>query len=376
MHRWLFSLLALSHTVRGNKATRQTSKSASRQFRPSLELLEDRTTPSTLSTITSNFNGTAIPAGDTLWFNSVMKVSGLGSSPVTIHVTNQVIAFSASGTNYTLNVPDSNITFSPANTTGTTSFDAGQNAWVSNLPSTFSGNAFLGGFGFHLSSALPGGINPVTWSGNFSTDTAGIKLNWQWSTAVYTHFSPDNNALNVKPLDSNSATAYKNSDHAGTPEAFKSFVVGGARGGGGSNWTGSYSATATVIPTVDSGGGSSQQQPATISGYAYDSVVHVGIAGVTITLTGTDVNGHAVTMTTTTDGNGFYQFTNLIAGSYTLSAGAVDGYDFDHAVAGTDNGATDGTGGTSQITDISLNSGDNGINYDFYFLMSSAPPPS
>jgi len=36
---------------------------------------------------------------------------------------------------------------------------------------------------------------------------------------------------------------YKNSDHAGTPESVRQFLVSGARGGGGSNFTGSYSGT-------------------------------------------------------------------------------------------------------------------------------------
>jgi len=48
-----------------------------------------------------------------------------------------------------------------------------------------------------------------------------------------------------------SASIYKNSDHAGTPENFKTFVVGGATGGGGSNFTGSYSATGSCALAPD-----------------------------------------------------------------------------------------------------------------------------
>ena len=76
-----------------------------------------------------------------------------------------------------------------------------------------------------------------------SSDTPGVTVNWKWAAAVYTSFSTNNNGLGVKPVDDNQASAYKNSDHAGTPETFKSFVTGGARGGGGSNYTASYSAT-------------------------------------------------------------------------------------------------------------------------------------
>jgi hypothetical protein len=362
-------LMQCLHFLRYGRFTKGTCASTKpHSHRPVLECLEDRTVPSTLSSITSNFNGTAIPSGDTIWFTSVLKASGLGPGPVTVHVTDQVIAFQAGGTNYSLNVPDTTITFSPTTSTGATSFDAGQNAWISNLPSTFSGNAFLGGYAFQVATALPGGINPVTWQGNFATDTAGVTLKWQWAAAVYTSFSTDYNALNVKPLDSNSATVYHNSDHGGTPEAFKSFVVGGARGGGGSNFTGSYSATASVVPTVEN-----LQQPANISGYVFDSSNNnAGIAGVTITLTGTDVNGNAVTLTAITDVNGFYQFTQVAPGNYSLTAATVPNYAPDGAAAGTVNGNTHGMGATSttQITSITLGSGATGINYDFFELRS------
>src|SRR5262249_7983355 len=112
-------------------SNKQARTSGKRSHRPMLECLEDRTVPSTLSSITSNFTGTHIPAGDTLWFSSALKARGLGSAPVNVHVTDQVISFQAGGTTYTLNVPDSNITFSPTTSTGTTSFDSGNNAWVS-----------------------------------------------------------------------------------------------------------------------------------------------------------------------------------------------------------------------------------------------------
>jgi hypothetical protein len=76
---------------------------------------------------------------------------------------------------------------------------------------------------------------------------------WKWGAAVYARFSTDYNLLAIKPTHSSSCV-YPNSDHAGTPEgvdpssgvAFKNFVIGGARGGGGSNWTGSWSGTVNV----------------------------------------------------------------------------------------------------------------------------------
>jgi hypothetical protein len=92
---------------------------------------------------------------------------------------------------------------------------------------------------------LPGGIKPVTWKGTFSIAATGIKVQWQWGAAVYASFNTDYNADQVKPVDDNKASVYQNSDHAGTPEAYRPFVLAGATGGGGSNYTGSYSGTAS-----------------------------------------------------------------------------------------------------------------------------------
>jgi len=48
-----------------------------------------------------------------------------------------------------------------------------------------------------------------------------------------------------------------------------------------------------------------------------------GIAGVTVTLTGTDAAGGAVNRTATTDTNGNYAFDDLLAGTYTVTEGAI-----------------------------------------------------
>jgi hypothetical protein len=364
--RGLLQFLRPARSPKRQSSTERGRRSPTPCFRPKLEMLEDRSVPSTVSSIVSNFNGTRIPAGDTIWFSSVFKPSGLGSAPVTLHVTNQTISFSAGGTNYSIAVPDSLITLSPTVTVASTTFDAGTNTWDITVPTSFSGNALLGGVAFQVTTPLPGGINPVTWTASFSTDTAGFSLNWQWAAAVYTNFSGDYNALGVKPLDANKGTIYSNSDHAGTPENFRTFVTGGARGGGGSNFTGSLSPTSHVTPGVETGS-------ASISGFVYNDantdglfdMGDSGLSGVTITLTGTDSQGHSVNMTAVTDINGFYQFTGLLAGTYTLTESFVPGFVHDPSNPGTVNGNPDGGSGIGQITGIVLNAGDNGVNYDF-----------
>lgn len=149
------------------------------------------------------------------------------------------------------------------------------------ITANFNGTSITGGAG-----GLAGGIKNVSWQANFSTDTAGISLQWQWAAAVYTSFSSDYTALGVKPVDDNKASQYQNSDVAGTPENFKLSVTGGATGGGGSNYTGGLSGTASTAVAVN-------QIPTANPGGPYS-----GLAGQAISLNGTgssDADGDQLT---------------------------------------------------------------------------------
>jgi inosine-uridine nucleoside N-ribohydrolase len=64
---------------------------------------------------------------------------------------------------------------------------------------------------------------------------------------VYTQFGQDLGSLGVKPVDKNNLSSYANGDHTGTPENYKQWVTKGARGDGGTNYTGSYSAGADSV---------------------------------------------------------------------------------------------------------------------------------
>jgi hypothetical protein len=213
------------------------------------------------TSISANFNGTPINGGDFVWFNSVAKVQGLGSDPVTIGFISS-IQFSVDATNYVVAVPAAIISFSPNVVLATTDFDLGQ--WKTAVPlSGLAGNVFLAGVTVQapMPTGFPGGIKALNWEGMFFSLTPGLKIQWKWAAAVYRHanFGADYDALGVKPVDDNSASAYPNSHHAGTPENFQPYVVGGARGGGGSNFTGSYSGTTASIPCdadMPGGGGS------------------------------------------------------------------------------------------------------------------------
>ena len=360
---------------------RKTAQPARQRPRTCLdaEALESREVP-TVSSITSSFNGTAIPAGDYLWFNSVAKVSGLGTATATVHVTNQVVSFIADGTPFTLAVPDSTLVFNPVTGSASANF-AGD--WEVASPSHFSGNVFLGGAGFLFTGGLPGGIKNVVWSGNFTSDTAGLKINWQWAASVYTQFSTDPASLGVKASDSPTA-AYGNSDHAGTPEAFKSFVIGGARGGGGSNFTGSYSATGSVMPELTT---PPENNTASLSGFVFEELrmpdenSATGFSSVTggelnVTVSLFDAGGNLVAQTTTA-GDGSYSFDHLAAGTYsitltTVPATVTDGTSnfvldtsSSSASAGVVNGVSDGAAGGTTIGSVVLGAGDSGTNYNF-----------
>lgn len=86
-----------------------------------------------------------------------------------------------------------------------------------------------------------------------------------------------------------------------------------------------------------------------------------GIRGVAINLTGDETGGISITRTTTTDANGFYQFTELRAGTYrireTQAANFLDGND---AV-----GSLGGTVANDDLANIPVRFGDAGINYVF-----------
>ncbi len=91
---------------------------------------------------------------------------------------------------------------------------------------------------------IPGYSGPITWSATFSASRPGVTVQWAWSAAVYSQFGV-NGRLNVKMLDApDPQTA--NNDYAGTPELYKQYLIPGAMGNGGTQYTGGRSQTASV----------------------------------------------------------------------------------------------------------------------------------
>jgi len=262
----LFTATAASETVSGTiplgalpLGTYSLSGTATLTSSGSTVTINFTTNPLTCSTTigcsaktsnSANFNGTAIPGDSYIWFNSNFTATGIPTTGTSVTFTNSTISFTANGVNYNLAVPDSTITFSASATCATVSFDTVNNQWDVTVPVSGSDEIFLSGLAFPVPAAgLPGGIHNLTWSGTVGTNASSASFQWKWGAAVYTSFSSDYNSLDIKPTHQ-SACAYNNGDHAGTPEnaAFESSVVGGGTGGGGSNFTGSWSGTMSVTP--------------------------------------------------------------------------------------------------------------------------------
>jgi len=203
----------------------------------------------------SNFNGTSVPAETYLWFNANFQATNVPSGGATIDFTHGNISFTAGGTSYSLAVPNARVTFSSSASCTSTTFDSLTNTWMSTVPLSGDDEIFLTGLAWAVpSGGLPGGANPVNFSGTYSseTDAPGLSIQMKWSVAAYSKFTTDYNTLQVK-AGHQTACGQNNGDHAGTPEGvdntntpWKQYLVGGPRGGGGSNFTGSWSGTLSI----------------------------------------------------------------------------------------------------------------------------------
>jgi hypothetical protein len=204
------------------------------------------------TTNAANFNGTPINGGSFIWFNANFTAKGIPLTGAKVFFQNSTIQFAADHT-YNLVVPNAEVTFDPSASCTTSSYDPGTNTFNTAVPVSGSDEIFLTGLAFPVpaSFAGSGGLvsGPVVWQGTIGSDTTGVSVSWKWGAAVYTTFSTDYNALQILPAHGNACSPV-GGDYAGTPEGFaasgigfKRFVVGGARGGGGSNFTGSWSGT-------------------------------------------------------------------------------------------------------------------------------------
>jgi hypothetical protein len=221
------------------------------------------------------FNSTPIPGGSSIWFTASLEPSALPTSYNIIAVYWYMISFGqqpnglpyechdyppVNAITWMLSTPEAEITY----------WDS-YNHWTESLPIGLGGGTFLAGCTIPPcsstitsdcipSSGLPGGL-PVTWTMTLHS-TYGQQLSWQWGAAVYSQFAPCSEIgecqafgpLGIKAVDSSNASlscvdgatncqTIANSDRNGTPENYKQYLIAGGTSSGGTNYTGTSSAT-------------------------------------------------------------------------------------------------------------------------------------
>lgn len=232
------------------------------------------------SSILTHFNSTPIAGGSSIWFSSSLTQSGAPSSVNTVAVNQYMITFGQqpSGVPYQChNYPPVNtLNFVNPPSEPVLTYLNSLNFWKESLPLKLAGDVFLAGCtippcasGQNFDCVLPNGLPAnmaVTWTMQFQSTTS-TPVVWRFGAAVYSKFAACKELeecqgfgpLGIKAVDSNAASescvdsasncsTYANSDLAGTPENYKGFVVGGGMGSGGSNYTGTRTATASCTP--------------------------------------------------------------------------------------------------------------------------------
>jgi hypothetical protein len=177
-------------------------------------------------------------ANNVVWIHAhIGKPSGV-STATTTTVQFTGVTFLLNGQTYQL--PDGLLIFNPAaGAVPTTTFDATfapHGRWVTTVnPSFLSDEIFFDGNAVPVDSNISGG-GKATFSYSTASSDSNLSFSWQWSAAVFTYW-PGNNQAQILP--------YHQSDHAGTPEnrQVQQSLIQGPRGGGGSNYTGSWSGT-------------------------------------------------------------------------------------------------------------------------------------
>lgn len=190
----------------------------------------------------TSWNKFNLPFGNApvAWVHAQFKPTGV---PTTTSSTVQFtgVSFVLNGVSYPM--PDGVVNFDPnAPATSTTTFSGTPGTssarWTTTInPKFISDENFFVGAAIPVDPAIAGG-GQATIRFTTQTDDTGLSFSWQWSAAVYTYWPSDWNQAMIQPY-------HGNGRHADTPNntQVQKSLIQGPRGGGGSNFTGSWSAT-------------------------------------------------------------------------------------------------------------------------------------
>jgi hypothetical protein len=183
-----------------------------------------------------SWNGFIAPPGSVVWINA--HISNPGNVP-----TNTVTSVDFTGVSLVVNattyaLPNGQIVFNPATSTPTTVVNP-DGSWTTTVNPTYNGDIFFVGQAIPVDSNLENGGNGNTGSTlSFTTNASdsALQFQWQWGAAVYTSW-PGNAGADIEPVHA--------AQQAGAPlnPAVQAALIQGPRGGGGSNFTGSWSGT-------------------------------------------------------------------------------------------------------------------------------------
>jgi hypothetical protein len=190
----------------------------------------------------TSWNKFNVPSGTApvAWVHAQFKPTGVSAAPgSTVQFTD--VSFVLNGIKYPM--PDSVVNFDPnAPATSTTTFSGTPGTtsalWTTTInPNFISDENFIVGAAIPVGPAIAGG-GQATIRFTTQTDDTGLAFSWQWSAAVYTYWPSDWNQALIQPYHGNGL-------HADTPvnTQVQKSLIQGPRGGGGSNFTGSWSAT-------------------------------------------------------------------------------------------------------------------------------------
>jgi hypothetical protein len=190
----------------------------------------------------TSWNKFNVPFGTSpvAWVHAQFKPIGIATTTSsTVQFTG--VSFVLNGVSYPM--PDGVVNFDPnAPFTSTTTFSGTPGTssarWTTTInPNFISDENFFVGAAIPVDPAIAGG-GKATIQFTTQTDDADLSFSWQWSAAVYTYWPSDWNQAMIQAY-------HGNGRHADTPNntQVQKSLIQGPRGGGGSNFTGSWSAT-------------------------------------------------------------------------------------------------------------------------------------